>query len=69
MVEARSREEIKFWGTEVAQRRFADLTVCSGDREPLEQLRKTLVETGPTETELRLTPEAAATLAAYGPTG
>lgn len=68
VVEARSREEIKFWGTEVAQRRFADLTVCSGDREPLELLRKTLQEIGPTETDLRLTPEAAATLAAYGPT-
>jgi hypothetical protein len=68
VVEARSREEIKFWGTEVAQRRFADLTVCSGDREPLEQIRKTMLEMGPTETELRLTPEAAAVLAAYGPT-
>lgn len=68
VVEARSREEIKFWGTEVAQRRIANLTVCSGDREPLEQLRKTLREIGPTETELRLTPEAAAALAAYGPT-
>ncbi|HSS48660.1 MAG TPA: M20/M25/M40 family metallo-hydrolase [Thermoanaerobaculia bacterium] len=48
VVEARSRDEIKFWGTEVAQRRFADLTVCSGDREPLEQIRKTLLEIGPT---------------------
>ena len=68
VVEARSREEIKFWGTEVAQRRYADLIVCDGDREPLEQLRKELKEIGPTETDLRLTPEAAATLAAYGPT-
>lgn len=68
VVEARTREEIKFWGTEVAQRRFVDLTICSGDREPLEEIRKTLKEIGPTETELRLTPEAAATLAAYGPT-
>src|SRR5947199_6798576 len=68
VVEARARDEIKFWGTEVAQRRYADLTVCSGDREPLEQLRKTLKEIGPTETDLRLTPEAARTFAAYGPT-
>ncbi|HEX4962737.1 MAG TPA: M20/M25/M40 family metallo-hydrolase [Thermoanaerobaculia bacterium] len=68
VVEARSREEIKFWGTEVAQKRYADLTVCSGDREPLEDLRKALIDLGPTETDLRLTPEAAETLAAYGPT-
>jgi len=68
VVEARARDEIKFWGTEVAQRRYADLTVCSGDREPLEQLRQTLKEIGPTETDLRLTPEAARTFAAYGPT-
>jgi acetylornithine deacetylase/succinyl-diaminopimelate desuccinylase-like protein len=68
VVEARSRDEIKFWGTEFAQKRYADLIVCSGDREPLEELRKTLLDLGPTETDLRLTPEAAAVLAAYGPT-
>lgn len=68
VVEARSREEIKFWGTEFAQKRYADLIVCSGDREPLEELRETLLAIGPTETDLRLTPETAAVLAAYGPT-
>ena len=68
VVEARSREEIKFWGTEVAQKRYADLIVCSGERGPLEQLQKALIEIGPTETDLRLTPEVAAVLPAYGPT-
>src|SRR3954470_702497 len=62
VVEARARDEIKFWGTEVAQRHYADPPVGGGAREPLEQLRKTLLEIGPTETDLRLTPEAAATL-------
>jgi acetylornithine deacetylase/succinyl-diaminopimelate desuccinylase-like protein len=68
VVEARSREEIKFWGTEFAQKRYADLIVCGDDRQRLEDLRKTLREIGPTVTDLRLTPEARAVLAAYGPT-
>ncbi|MFL6193418.1 MAG: M20/M25/M40 family metallo-hydrolase [Thermoanaerobaculia bacterium] len=68
VVEARSREEIKFWGIEVAQKRYVDLIVCGDDRERLEELRRTLKEIGPTETELRLTPEVRAVLEAYGPT-
>jgi acetylornithine deacetylase/succinyl-diaminopimelate desuccinylase-like protein len=68
VVEARARDEIKFWGTEFAQKRYADLIVCGGDRQRLEDLRKTLKEAGPTVTALRLTPEARAVFAAYGPT-
>ena len=68
VVEARSRDEIKFWGTEVAQKRYADLIVCGDDRQRLEDLRKTLKEIGPTVTDLRLTPEAREVLASYGPT-
>lgn len=68
VVEARSREEIKFWGIEVAQKRYVDLIVCGDDRERLEELRRTLKEIGPTETELRLTPEVRTVLEAYGPT-
>jgi acetylornithine deacetylase/succinyl-diaminopimelate desuccinylase-like protein len=68
VVEARSRDEIKFWGTEAGQKRYADLLICGPDREELEQVRRLLVKLGPTETDLKLTPEVAATLAAYGPT-
>jgi hypothetical protein len=68
VVEARARDEIKFWGTEVAQKYYADLIVCGDDRQRLEDLRKTLREMGPTVTDLRLTPEAREVLAAYGPT-
>ncbi len=68
VVEARSREDIKFWGTEFAQKRYVDLIVCDSDRERLEALRTTLKEIGPTETDLRLTPEVATVLAGYGPT-
>lgn len=68
VVEARARDEIKFWGTEFAQKRYADLVVCGDDRQRLEDLRKTLKEIGPTVTDLRLTPEARAVFEAYGPT-
>ena len=68
VVEARSREDIKFWGTEFAQKRYADLIVCDSDRERLEALRTTLKEIGPTETDLRLTPEVETVLEGYGPT-
>src|SRR5262249_35296453 len=68
VVEARARDQIKFWGTEVAQKHYADLIVCSDDRQRLEDLRNTLKAMGPTVTDLRLTPEAREVLAAYAPT-
>ncbi|MFL6290811.1 MAG: M20/M25/M40 family metallo-hydrolase, partial [Thermoanaerobaculia bacterium] len=68
VVEARARDQIKFWGTEFAQKRYADLIVCGDDRQRLEDLRKTLKEIGPTVTDLRLTPEARTVFATYGPT-
>ncbi len=68
VVEARARDDIKFWGTEFAQKRYADLIVCGSDRQRLEDLRTTLRSIGPTVTDLRLTPEARAVLATYGPT-
>jgi acetylornithine deacetylase/succinyl-diaminopimelate desuccinylase-like protein len=68
VVEARARDDIKFWGTEVAQKRYVDLVVCSETREPLDQLRDTLKETGFTETDLRVIPEVREVLKVYGPT-
>lgn len=65
VVEARARDNIKYWGTEFAQKRFADLVVCGGEREPLERLRQEMLDAGHTETDLRLTPEAAAFFEAY----
>lgn len=67
VVEARARNDIKYWGTEVAQKRFADLVVCGPDREPLEQLRDLLSERIDHTRHLRLTPEVQAYLAAYHP--
>lgn len=68
IVEARTLDDIKYWGTEVVQKRFADLVVCSSDREPLEDLRRTLVERGYTETDLKVIPEVRTLLAGYAPT-
>jgi acetylornithine deacetylase/succinyl-diaminopimelate desuccinylase-like protein len=68
VVEARARDEIKFWGTEFAQKHYADLMVCGQDRQQLEDLRKTLRDIGPTVTDLRMTPEARAVFETYGPT-
>lgn len=58
IVEARTRDDIKYWGVEVVQKRFADVTICGGDRERLEELRRDLIERGHTDTDLKVIPEA-----------
>jgi acetylornithine deacetylase/succinyl-diaminopimelate desuccinylase-like protein len=68
VVEARSRDDVKFWGTEVAQKRYVDLLVRSATREPLDRLRDKLKEIGFTETDLRVIPEVREVLKVYGPT-
>jgi acetylornithine deacetylase/succinyl-diaminopimelate desuccinylase-like protein len=65
-VEARTRSEIKYWGTEYAQKRFVELVVCAAERTRLEELRDALKERGYSATDLRLVPEVAAILPAYG---
>jgi acetylornithine deacetylase/succinyl-diaminopimelate desuccinylase-like protein len=67
-VEARARDEIKYWGTEVAQKRYVDVHVCSGDRAQVESVHALLEERGFTETDLRIAPEVRTYLRAYGPT-
>jgi len=66
-VEARTRSEIKYWGTEVAQKHYADLVVCGASRERLEALRETLRQAA-TETDLTLSPVVREVLRLYGPT-
>lgn len=67
-VEGRTPEDVKYWGTEFAQKRLVEVTVCGGDRERLEELRGELIETGRPLDRLRLTPEVAAFLEVYSPT-
>jgi acetylornithine deacetylase/succinyl-diaminopimelate desuccinylase-like protein len=66
-VEARSRSAGKYWGTEIGQKHFARITVCSDSRQRLEDLRRFLLERGYTETDLHLLPQIAAVLETYGP--
>lgn len=66
-VEARSPEEIQYWGTEVAQVRVLRVTVCSSSREALADLRRDLAAAG-LESEPRLVPEVERVLASYAPT-
>src|SRR6185436_2519613 len=68
VVEARTRDDIKFWGTEISQKRYVDLLICSADREPLDQLRQTLKDTGFTDTDLEVIPEVREVLKVYAPT-
>lgn len=64
-VEAVDPEMVKYWGTEFAQKRFVDLTICHPDRRILEELRTELQgRHGPA----RLSPEARTFFAAYGGT-
>ena len=65
-VEARTRSEIKYWGTEYAQKRFVELDVCASDKNRLEELRNAMKERGHTVTDLHLVPEVARILPAYG---
>lgn len=67
-VEARTREDIKYWGTEFGQKRFVDVIVCGPDRQQLEDLRQLLLDRGQTETELRVTPEVRTYLKSYAST-
>jgi acetylornithine deacetylase/succinyl-diaminopimelate desuccinylase-like protein len=66
-VEARSRSDVKYWGTEIGQKHFAKLTVCSDSRERLEDLRRFLLDRGYTETDLHLLPQIGEVLLDYGP--
>lgn len=51
-VEAVSRTEIKYWGTEFAQGRLVKVTVCGSSREELESLAEALEERHGTTTHL-----------------
>jgi len=69
-VEARARDEIKYWGTEFGQKRFVDVILCSSDRQQLEDLRKLIAERidrGFPEVPVKVTPEVRAYLKSYGP--
>ncbi len=66
-VEARARNDIKYWGTEIGQKHFAKVWVCSDSKQRLEDLRASLKDRGFTRTDLHLEPAIADVLRLYGP--
>lgn len=69
VVEAVGPEEVKFWGVEVAQKRFADGFFCAASRERLERLRQDLAEHSlHPVSPLALAPVVDRVLRAYAPT-
>jgi acetylornithine deacetylase/succinyl-diaminopimelate desuccinylase-like protein len=65
-VEARTRADIKYWGTEFAQKHFVDIAVCAPERKPLDDLAALINrETRSPKTGLMLTPEVREFLAHY----
>lgn len=68
VIEALGPRDVKYWGIEFAQKRFAFFELCAADRASLEQLRATLLARGPAAPPQEVAPEVQAFLAAYGPT-
>jgi hypothetical protein len=67
-VEGRSRQEIKYWGTEFAQKHFHTLVLCSPSRERLERLEQDVFAFGAQEDRLYLVDEVRSFLRRYAPT-
>lgn len=69
VLEGLTLDDIKYWGTEFAQKRYWDLVACSPDRQRLELLREDLLVYGrPLEGELVVPEEVRAFLPAYAAT-
>ena len=68
VVEATSAQDVKYWGIEFAQKRFANLTFCSDRRERLDDLQKLLNETGKPDPDPNVAPAVADFLRHYAST-
>lgn len=66
-VEIRHAGEVKYWGTELAQKRYVDYVLCSDNRSLLEAVQRDLTAEGRPLTGLRLVPEVAYFLEHYAP--
>ena len=67
VVEGRSRDDIKYWGTELAQKRHHALLICGASRDVLEQLRRDLARYGAIEGRWYLVDEVRRFLSEYAP--
>ncbi len=66
VIEPLTVDRIKYWGIEFAQKWFAEGSVCSDDRELLEEIRDTLQELTDSNQKLFVTREVGQFLASYG---
>ncbi|HXU32990.1 MAG TPA: M20/M25/M40 family metallo-hydrolase [Thermoanaerobaculia bacterium] len=66
-LEARTREDIKYWGIEVGQKHYVDLYVCGPDRQPLDQIHDFLAAAQAENSGLRLLPEVRDYMKRYAP--
>lgn len=66
-VEGRSREEVKYWGTEFAQKQYHTLVLCGPSRELLERLEQDVFAFGAQEDRLYLVDEVRSFLPHYAP--
>lgn len=68
VVEGRGGGDLKYWGTEFAQKRYIPVVACDPSKERLEALHQDLLTNGAPESILRVTREVRAFLPHYGPT-
>lgn len=68
VVETLGPNEVKYWGIEFAQKRFATLDLCSSDRARLEELGGWIWTEGRSPPRPRISPAVKSFLDAYGPT-
>jgi hypothetical protein len=68
VVEATGPRDIKYWGIEFAQKRFAHFELCADERADLEDLRRRMLEIGTLPPEVPVPPEVVDFFLAYGPT-
>jgi acetylornithine deacetylase/succinyl-diaminopimelate desuccinylase-like protein len=68
VVEGRSRDDVKYWGTEFAQKRYWTLVACDPSRERLERLRQDIRSRERLAEPLSLGPEVREFLPRYAPT-
>lgn len=67
VVEGTGPRRVKYWGIEFAQKRFAQISLCSRSKADLESLRALLIREGRSDPRPRLPPAVGAFLAAYAP--
>lgn len=66
-LEARTRDDIKYWGIEVGQKHYVDLEICGADRQPLDQIHDFLAAAQGDAIDLRVLPEVRDYLKGYAP--